>query len=556
MKPFFSLLRLQINSQFGLTALRYAFKSDRKMLWKVIGIGLIILVSVGQLVVYYTILLNMIYSASLPLNSPELILTLGAVAAGVITLVFGIIYILSTLFFAKDTELLSALPLPQSHIFTAKFALVLLMEYPSTLFLMLPPVLLFGIRSGAGVAYYLAALICILLLPLLPLLAASLVSLLVMKGISRIRHRNFLLTALGFLLVISIIAGQNLLIARIPAENAQDFFAGVINGTRSLIDLVGRAFFPAILITRALVSPMPASLLYLLALLGISAAVLVLVWLLSSVVFQQGATAQLETAKTNRAAMIRYRHSSPVMTFFKLEWKNLLRVPVYALNSLLQIVLFPVLMLLPLFSGSLNDPDLAMLYNFIKSEGQSSVLILVSAGILAFCSVMNTGVSTSFSREGKLFWVLKSVPVPASTQVAGKFLTGYSITFITIVLTALAMGFAFKLPPVLLTLGALLAMVFTTTPTALTLLIDLMRPKLAWNNPQEAIKQNLNAVLSMFVSIACIALFAGIAAIILFLGAGAALTYIVLLAASLAASYASVTVLLRSAQSRYERIEV
>ena len=35
----------------------------------------------------------------------------------------------------------------------------------------------------------------------------------------------------------------------------------------------------------------------------------------------------------------------------------------------------------------------------------------------------------------------------------------------------------------------------------MTLIIDVLRPKLEWNNPQEAIKQNMNALLSMLLSL-------------------------------------------------------
>ena len=36
--------------------------------------------------------------------------------------------------------------------------------------------------------------------------------------------------------------------------------------------------------------------------------------------------------------------------------------------------------------------------------------------------------------------------------------------------------------------------------TAFNLMIDMAKPKLIWNNPQEAVKQNMNGLLGMLVS--------------------------------------------------------
>lgn len=64
------------------------------------------------------------------MNAPQLVLTMAAISTGFIVLFFGIFYILSTLFLAKDTEFLASLPVRQGTVFISKFVLVLLGEYP------------------------------------------------------------------------------------------------------------------------------------------------------------------------------------------------------------------------------------------------------------------------------------------------------------------------------------------------------------------------------------------------------------------------------------------
>jgi ABC-2 type transport system permease protein len=124
---------------------------------------------------------------------------------------------------------------------------------------------------------------------------------------------------------------------------------------------------------------------------------------------------------------------------------------------------------------------------------------------------MNPAVSSTFSREGKNIWILKNIPVDIRIQAMGKLLLGYTITMAGAIATAVVMAFAFKLdvPVTLLSIGLCALALIPVNVTGIY--IDLMRPKLKWNNPQEAIKQNANVILAMLVGGIILILFGAMA---------------------------------------------
>ncbi|MCX7772159.1 MAG: hypothetical protein N2376_03495, partial [Clostridia bacterium] len=129
MRKFWSLLKLQLDARYGISYARYTFRNDKKALWKGIGIAIAILLALVEVLGLYTFLIIQVHKAAQSLYTPQMVLTMASVGAGVIVLIFGIFYIISTLFLAKDTEFLSSLPLPQGSVFASKFMLVLIGEY-------------------------------------------------------------------------------------------------------------------------------------------------------------------------------------------------------------------------------------------------------------------------------------------------------------------------------------------------------------------------------------------------------------------------------------------
>ncbi|NLL96877.1 MAG: hypothetical protein GX227_07175, partial [Clostridiaceae bacterium] len=91
--------------------------------------------------------------------------------------------------------------------------------------------------------------------------------------------------------------------------------------------------------------------------------------------------------------------------------------------------------------------------------------------------------------------------------------------------------------------------------SSIGLYIDLIRPKLQWNNPQEAIKQNMNAMLAMLIGFLAVSVF-GIAGFLvtIFITNIYAMFGIMVLILS-AVSYICLLVLDKTADKAYWKIE-
>lgn len=555
MRKFFSLLKLQINAQYGFSNALYNIKHDKKAFWKGVGIGIAILLALGEVIGIYTFLMYQLYSGAAMINAPQMILTMAAICSGLIVLIFGIFYIIGTLFLARDTEFLASLPLSQGSVFMTKFAMVLLGEYPFAFFLMLPPVIIYGIGTQKGVIYYILAIICTLLLPFLPLVISAFLALLLMNIVSRSKRRDMITIIGSIIMMVLFIGGQNYLMSRMP-ENREDFLMALLQSSDAIIEFMGRAFPPSIWITKVLSSGGVDSAWNLLFLVAATIAAFLAVYLLASFIYQRGATAQLETRSAPGKTKLTYRRSSQVFTIFKNELLIILRTPIYALNSLVVVFMAPLLLAIPFFGGNFsNDSDLQFIFQFLGNNDSQAILMLVSAGIITLLVMINPAVSTTFSREGKNIWVLKTIPVKPVVQVYGKLLAGYSISFVAALVTIVIAMFLFKINVLTAIMILILCSLALVPVSSIGLYIDLIRPKLQWNNPQEAIKQNMNAMLAMLIGFLAVSVFgiAGFLVTILITNIYAMFGIMVLILS--AVSYICLLVLDKTADKAYWKIE-
>lgn len=553
MRNFFSLLKLQINNEYGISYFRYIVKKDKKALFKGLGIGFIILIALVQLLGVYSFMIWQLYKGAAVLNVSQVVLTVSSIISGVFLLFFGIFYILSSLFLAKDTEFLASLPIKQGSVFLSKFILVLLNEYPFAFFLMMPPVIIYGTQTGKGPLYYVLAIICTLFLPLLPLLFSAILSLLLMNAVARSKRRDLITIVGSFILMVIIFAGENYIASRLP-ENPQEFVVELLKNSSMVIDFMGRIFPPSIWLTKALSLTGWDSFVNFAYLILSSAVFLGAVYLLASFIYQKGAVAQLETLSKTRKAKLTYSGSSHVMAMFKNEWRVILRTPVYALNSLTVIIMAPLMMLFPKF-GAAGDPDIQALYNLIQNERTQPGLILIVAGIISGFALINPAVSTSISREGKNIWVLKNIPVKPEVMVKGKLLAGFSISFVAVVLASFVTMYSFKLTIIQTAMIIILSSVAQIPVCAISLLIDIIKPKLTWSNPQEAIKQNMNGVLGMLIGIAFLLAIGVILFFIVMTGLNVYTIFGIALVLLASLSYTSLRILYAYAEKGFRKIE-
>lgn len=496
MKDILRLASVFFRVRYGLSLLRYNAKYDRKKFLRQIGIFIVIFFAFAELFGLYVLACHAMFKAVSAIGQGAVLPALGFIGSQLLTLLFGLFYILGFLFFAKDSELLASLPLSQRKVFSAKLLYVYAGEFGISFCICLPPVLFYALGTGTGVLTCLKALALTLFLPAVPLAIAALLSLLLMGVVSRIRHRERIATVAGLLLVVGVMVLQGSFNARM---NHMDEAAlqQMLLQSGGLAAFAGRLFPPSQWATAALTGSGLSAFGFFLLFLAVSVAALALLILIAGKIYYKGSLAQFETPTARgKAKKLIVRAGSPVRAIYLREFKTLLRSSVYAMNSLSIIVIAPVMIVFLKFSGQNSGADFRSLLAMAGPEATFGLLFVIAA-VALFFAACNPAASTAFSREGKTFWLAKSIPVPAEVQTRAKLLSAYTIAVLTVLLTVGACAYAFSLPAGIAAGAALLACLVSFSVTAANLFVDLMRPKLGWESEQEAMKQNFNSLIGM-----------------------------------------------------------
>lgn len=565
MSTFLALIKVNLNTNFGISALKYRYTKEKKKRWEPILIALSIIFGFGPLIVMYTFLVRGLFNAGLSMGQPEIVLTLALVFAQFIVLIFGIFYIMSTFYFSKDLTILIPMPIGPYQVLGSKFVIITINEYLTVMPILIPPVIIYGAGMKMGILYWIKALFVILAVPVIPLVMSSIVIVILMRFIN-IRKSKDLLAILGGLLMFILVMVFNVFMQRLPQNiegNEIEFFNNLMTSQYGMIKEIGRKFPPSVWATLGLSEPGVTGWGYLLLFLSISVLMFIILLWIGNKVFYMGVISGQEVTRKRKTMSqnevdSRYKKTfSPVTAIFWREWKILLRTPVYVLNGLIGTLIGPIMLLIMLASASQGPAsEMGDMLSILRNPELSTYVSLGVLALMLLTAGMNAVPSTSLSREGSTFWISKLMPVSPTHQVLGKFLHGLALAFLGILTTGIMMAILLKYPTIIIAILIVLGILGAIPLVAINLMVDVIRPKLVWNSPQEAMKQNFNSAIGMLGSIIIIALLGGLALWTLTLGFPDWAIYLILGAAMIVLSISSIMLLFKLAEKKYVRHEI
>ena len=94
----------------------------------------------------------------------------------IITLVFGVTAVMSSMWSARDGEFFASLPASSNAVMLAKLTSAYIQDGAVSCILVLPPAITFGAVAGMGALYYVMTVLAIILVPLAALLLAAIIS--------------------------------------------------------------------------------------------------------------------------------------------------------------------------------------------------------------------------------------------------------------------------------------------------------------------------------------------------------------------------------------------
>jgi len=518
MKSFLLLLKVNLQSLLGYFRGSSLRKDNGKL--DISRIILYIVAAAGMLVLAGALVFMevMLYRVMAGLGMEKLLIGLAILLLMVTTLLFGVFHTLGSMYFNRDTAGMAYLPLSSRMHMAAKWMEIYLCELLFSLAILMPLLTVHGVMSGAGALYYVISLLIVLTTPLYPLAVSLLLASLLGRITSLTRHKEVWVVLGTVVLLIVVLGSEWMLLPSIPEDADALFFARLLMNNEALLNFIIGAFPPVLWGLNAVYGSLPMLALYMLT--GIVAIVLVISLMGGSYLSvclkhtEQG-TGRKRTRIAGKAS---FNTRSPFMAVFFREMNEVLKTPVYLLNAVLGVMMMPI-MLMGMSVGLSTGEEGILLTDAINQLMQVLSpldLSLIMAALFSVMCFICPLSATAISREGKRLPIMCMIPVSPRTILHAKLLVSYVFILIgSIILAAAAVVLlgAEWLPYV--ALAVLLADLLSYAVCIGNLTVDVLRPVLEWKNETEVMKQNMNTMFGMLVSMVMVAIPVALALLLL-----------------------------------------
>ncbi|NCC71418.1 hypothetical protein EOM09_07610 [bacterium] len=178
-----------------------------------------------------------------------------------------------------------------------------------------------------------------------------------------------------------------------------------------------------------------------------------------------------------------------IKTLFKKEFKRYISSPMYVINSGVGAVLLPIILVFTYlqFSKAGAGTDNSLLFVMLSAMGY-------------FIITITSTTSCTISLEGKQFWIIKSAPVKTTNVFIAKSLvnivSALPFLFIAIIIGIFLIKFSI-IEIIIFTAVVSLGLLMITT---LGLFINLLLPKMDWDQEIKVVKQSASVVVLMLMS--------------------------------------------------------
>ncbi len=415
-----------------------------------------------------------------------------------ISLIFGVPYILNKYYYSRDIDYLVPLPIKSSHIIGSKFIMIIIYNYIIALPFFIPYLYIYGKNMSEGLVYIIYGLINLLMIAVFPVALISIFVMLMMKYTNISNKKDLLRTLFSIFFILAMLMLQFKIQDLISSESQAggDALKSLVLATSNIMDRIGLIFPMSIFASRALANSK--------SLVGLGNMILFIVGNLFAYllalkiaerVYISGYTSvgeiQSRKSKTISEMSREVKRRSKYIAIMQKELILIIKTPLYLLNMLGGMIIIPILYIFILSS------EKELMNNTLTIYSENKVLFLIYASLAVGFLNINSSAVTSFSREGKSMWIHRTLPIDEKTQIIGRLLAALALVLLAniIVNGVLVYMIGIKLLDIIFVL--IMSSIISLPIILYAMLIDISNPVLDWDNPQRAVKQNVNVVISM-----------------------------------------------------------
>ncbi len=527
----FKLFKILNQNSFNLSSIGEGFKKGPKGIIKSIFLILVFLYVFAVMIGMYTAYMLGTYKYLAANGNQQFMPLITMMVAVAIIMFFGFTSVASTYYTGTGEEFLMSLPLSAGQFFGAKFAVSFVSDAIMGVGMFAIGSIVYGANEGllTNPLFYIGFLVTAIAFSVTAVFVIYLLFVLVLYFIPALRKKK-IMTVIATILLIIFCMGYGLLNSSVSMSFSNPQFVNDKIGSSidKLYEIGSKT--PAFMY---IAGALNGKILPILILAALGALVLfVLVPLMGNMYikslsgFSDVKSKKITVEKAEEVINKDVRSVSVFHALFVRDYRNVVREPAFFSNGPLFVYIFPVIFVLSfsigfIFSGNGMGELIASLREHAENlspQYLESIKYFVTLGLAAFAVFSGTFANlatTSFSREGKSLNDLKAMPLKFDMIAKVKFwhaMLYVGIADVISIILLFAVYFLLK-PPFALAEIITICLVMTLVTASVSLLlifidmfIDTANPKLNWETPMAASKQNFNVLWSMLLSMITIAL--------------------------------------------------
>ena len=369
-------------------------KKNKKQI-KGVLLGLLLMVAFTPMAIGFGKFLSMAYDGLHAIGQDAVILGFGLSVVSVVIFFFGIFYAMGIFYFSMDVENLLPLPVKPWHILGAKFTVVLMYEYLTEIIFFAPTLIAYGIKSGGGILYYVYGVVIFLLLPIIPLVIASVINMVIMRFTNIAKNKDRF-KYVGGIIAMFFGVGINIYIQRFSQDVGQSQITEMfIKGNNSLVALATKIFPSTNIAVNSLINADNIKgFVYLILYIAITMIALIIFIILGEVLYFKGVMGVSQVASkrkilSNLELIKNTSQNSSLKIYVLKELRLLFRTPIYFMNCVLMNFLWPIFLLIPIIAQKGGKSQLGELTVFLQGSRNIGIALGSFFTFMVFVSCSN-----------------------------------------------------------------------------------------------------------------------------------------------------------------------
>lgn len=415
---------------------------------------------------------------------------------------------INSLYFSKDLKILLKMPIKSKELVHAKLVNMIVSEYQMEFIMLAIPMIIYGIIFKCSLLFYLYALIVLVIIPIIPIVVTSAVVSIIMRFTNLMKNKTkamYVAIVLAIFVVGIFTPGGDFKFSTSGLESSVFQTNGLAEGIAKQSIFVKNIM--ETLTKYKTVDGFKQLLLY----VGITVITYVVGLIIIQSVYLKGAigttiNSRKEELEKKELDINDFKEEKKHKSYLKKELKILKRTPIFFIQCLIIPIMYPLTIFL-VFVGAVvlsNMVGLDIIKNFKgvinTSRGQAVFMGVADVFFMMnFCSIIG------FSKDSKSAILAKTIPLGLYKQFTLRTVIGKTVNMFSGFIITFAYLYATK--NVFMTAIVLIILLLMDgLGEKVKLLIDLIKPKINWDNEYTMMKEHTNVMYVLFYTLAMLVL--------------------------------------------------